>query len=117
VLLTRIKAMEPDIAIPVFDRNLELSRAAADIVDGTSRIILIEGNYLLLKDAPWDRLKPLFDYTIFIDVAEQELERRLLARIQGHGFDLAHAMNWFATNDLLNIRAVKANSAEADLVV
>lgn len=117
VLLSRIRAMEPDIAIPVFDRNLELSRAAADIVDGTSRIILIEGNYLLLKDPPWDRLKELFDYTIFIRVTEAELERRLLARIQSHGFDLAHARNWFATNDLLNIRTVNANSAEADLTV
>lgn len=117
VLLKRIKSMEPDIAIPVFDRSIELSRAAADIVDGTSRIILIEGNYLLLKDAPWDRLLPLFDYTIFIDVPEAELERRLIGRIQSHGFDLAHARSWIASNDLPNIRIVKANSVAAELTV
>lgn len=117
VLLKRIRAREPDIAIPVFDRSMELSRAAADIVDGTSRIILIEGNYLLLKDAPWNRLKPLFDYTIFLDVPEQELERRLMARIQSHGFDVAHAKNWIAGNDLPNIRTVQSKSAAAELTI
>ena len=51
VLLKRIKAREPDIAIPVFDRSMELSRAAADIVDEKARFILVEGNYLLLRSA------------------------------------------------------------------
>ena len=53
VLLKRIRAGEPDIASPVFDRALELSRNAADIVGESSRIILIEGNYLLVNEAQW----------------------------------------------------------------
>ena len=117
VLLKRIRALEPDIAIPVFDRSMELSRAAADIVDGTSRIILIEGNYLLLNEAPWNRLKPLFDFSIFLNVPLAELERRLLARIQSHGFDEAHARSWIAGNDLPNIRQVISNSIKADLTL
>ena len=117
VLLSRIRAMEPDIAIPVFDRSMELSRAAADIVNGTDRIILIEGNYLLLREPPWDRLKPLFDYTIYIDVPVEELERRLTGRILGHGFDLAYAKNWIGSNDMLNIKHVVGNSVQADLTV
>jgi pantothenate kinase len=117
VLLRRIRAMEPEIAIPVFDRSLELSRAAADIVDGTSRIILVEGNYLLLDEQPWDRLRQLFDYTIFISVPEDELERRLLARIQSHGFDAAHARHWIDSNDLPNIRLVNSKSTRADLIL
>lgn len=65
VLLKRIKAREPDIAIPVFDRTMELSRAAADIVDGKAKFDLIEGNYLLLKQPPWNRLRQLFDFSIY----------------------------------------------------
>ena len=49
VLLKRIKAREPDIAIPVFDRTLELSRAAADIVDDGAKFVLVEGNYLFAQ--------------------------------------------------------------------
>jgi pantothenate kinase len=117
ILLKRIKAREPDIAIPVFDRSMELSRAAADLVDGTTRFILVEGNYLLLNAAPWNRLKPLFDFTIFIKEPEVELERRLMQRWLDHGFDEAYARNWIASNDILNIRTVLNESAVADLVV
>ncbi len=116
-LLKRIKSGEPDIAIPVFDRDMELSRNAADIVASSARIILIEGNYLLLREAPWNRLKPLFDFTIYISVPEAELERRLTERILHHGHDLAFAKSWIASNDMLNIRHVIENSTAADLTV
>jgi pantothenate kinase len=117
VLLKRIKACEPDIAIPVFDRTMELSRAAADIVDATTRFILVEGNYLLLKLSPWDQLKPLFDLSIFIDVPKQELEHRLTGRILAHGHDVAYAKHWIASNDMLNVDTVIENSAAADITL
>ena len=41
------------VAIPVFDRDLELSRAAAAIVEPHHRIVITEGNYLLLADDGW----------------------------------------------------------------
>jgi pantothenate kinase len=116
-LLKRIKARESDIAIPVFDRTLELSRNAADIVSNDAKFILVEGNYLLLKQKPWDRLKPLFDFTVFIDVPKVELERRLMSRILAHGHDEAYAKNWIASNDMLNIETVLAESAKADVTI
>ena len=117
VLLKRIKARESDIAIPVFDRSMELSRNAADIVTDEAKFILVEGNYLLLKTAPWDRLKPLFDFTLYIEVPEAELVRRLMQRWHEHGFDEAYAKNWIASNDLLNIRTIQADSTKADMVI
>jgi pantothenate kinase len=117
VLLKRIKAREPDIAIPVFDRSKELSRAAADIVSDETKFVIIEGNYLLLKQKPWDRLKPLFDLTIYLNVPIEDLEQRLIQRWLDHGFDMAYAKNWIASNDLLNIKTVIAESAVADVTV
>jgi pantothenate kinase len=116
-LLARIKAREPDVAIPVFDRAMELSRNAADIVGADARFVIIEGNYLLLDAAPWKRLRPLFDFTVFLSVPVEELERRLIRRWLDHGFDMEYAKNWIATNDLLNIREVIAGSATADVMV
>ena len=116
-LLTRIRACEPEIFIPVFDRSLELSRNAADIVAGATRFILIEGNYLLLDEAPWNRLRRLFDYAIYLNVPLQELERRLIQRWLDHGFDMAYAANWIASNDLPNIKHVIAKSSGAGLVI
>jgi pantothenate kinase len=117
VLLKRIRAREEEIAIPVFDRTLELAKAGADIVDPAARFILIEGNYLLLKESPWDRLKPLFDFSVFIDVPKAELERRLIQRWLDHGFDMDYARNWVASNDVLNIDAVIGGSTKADFVL
>jgi pantothenate kinase len=112
-LLKRIKAREADIAIPVFDRSMELSRAAADIVDEKARFILVEGNYLLLRQPPWNRLHVLFDFSIYLKVPVDELERRLTKRWLDHGFDLAYAKNWIASNDLPNIMEVINNSSSA----
>jgi len=117
ILLKRIRAGEPDIAIPVFDRKMELSRAAADIVDTRARIVLVEGNYLLLRKPPWNRLRELFDFSIFLNVPRDELERRLIRRWLDHGFDMAYAKNWIASNDMPNIVEVMENSAAADLTI
>ena len=116
-LLKRIRAGEPDIAIPVFDRSMELSRNAADIVGGKARFVLIEGNYLLLNEAPWNRLRDFFDYSIYLKVPLEELERRLVQRWLDHGFDMTYASNWIAANDLPNIKEVIAKSSGADLTI
>jgi pantothenate kinase len=116
-LIKRIKSSEPDIAIPVFDRTMELSRAAADVIEAETRFIIVEGLYLLLKREPWDALKPLFDISVFVNVSKTELERRLTKRILDHGHDEAYAKNWIASNDMLNADEVIANSAVADLII
>ena len=48
-LLTRLRAGEADVAAPVFDRTLEISRAGGAIVAGDTRIILVEGPKFVLE--------------------------------------------------------------------
>lgn len=116
-LLKRIRAGEPEIAVPVFDRSMELSRAAAAIVGAGTRFVLVEGNYLLLDEAPWSRLAPLFDFSVFIDVPRNELELRLRRRWHEHGRSEADAAAWIAANDMPNVERVLARRRPADLVV
>ena len=117
VLLNRIKVREPDIAIPVFDRSMELARAGAEIISAATKFILVEGNYLLLRQPGWESLKPLFDFTISLQVPEEELERRLLTRWRGFGLDETDAQTKAFSNDIPNARLVLAESAPADLTV
>ena len=117
VLLKRIKAREADIAIPVFDRAQEHSRAGASIISQEAKFILVEGNYLLLKLNGWKKLKPLFDFTIFLDVPLAELEHRLLERWRGFGFEEAGAKAKALGNDIPNAKLVIEKSAKADIVV
>lgn len=116
-LLRRIRAGEPDIAIPVFDRTVELSRAAAALIAADAKFIFAEGNYLLLDEDPWNELAGLFDFTIFLDVPRQELERRLLQRWREHGRSDEDGRNWVATNDMPNVDRVLGRRRPADLVI
>ena len=115
-LLSRLRT-EPEVAIPVFDRAMELSRAAGDIVGPSDRILLIEGNYLLLNEPPWQGLRQMFDLTVFLDIPEAELVRRLMARWAHYGKSPEAARAWIDGNDLPNIRRTTRLSQAADVVV
>jgi pantothenate kinase len=115
-LLRRLRR-EAEVAIPLFDRSLEISRAGADIVGPEDRILVVEGNYLLLDEAPWLEVQPLFDLTVWIDVAEEELDRRLQARWARYGKTPEEARHWIDSNDMPNIRRVVRGSGRADLVI
>ncbi|MGX1786755.1 nucleoside triphosphate hydrolase [Bosea sp. NPDC055332] len=114
--LRRIRSGVGDVAVPLFDRESDLARAGAAIIPTDARFVLVEGNYLLLDQAPWSELAPLFDLTIFIDVPLAELERRLLARWRDLGRSEEAARSWVDGNDLPNARLVIAGSRRADIL-
>ena len=108
---------EAEIAVPVFDRSLEIARAGARIITSDSQILIVEGNYLLLDYAPWSSLAPLFDITVSIDVSEEELRKRLIHRWQSHGIDPELIEPKVEANDLPNGRTVIKHSIPADYVI
>jgi pantothenate kinase len=112
-LIKRIRACEPDVAIPVFDRALDLSKAGADIIAADTKFILVEGLYLLLKREPWAQLHALYDDSIFLEVSLAETERRLIKRWVDLGKDADFARSWLASNDLPNAQTVISESVEA----
>ena len=115
-LMQRLRAGN-DAAIPVFDRETDLARAGADLVTGADKYLIVEGNYLLLDEQPWTALAPVFDLTVFIDVPERELDRRLLERWHRFGKTPADARHWIDSNDMPNIRRVSQGSRQADIVL
>lgn len=116
-LLSRIRHREPSLAIPLFDREIDLARAGAAIISETTKFILVEGNYLLLDEAPWRTLKEFFDLTIFLDVARDELERRLMQRWLDLGDSHEKAAHWVASNDMPNVDRVLGNRLKADITL
>ncbi|MCB6179624.1 nucleoside triphosphate hydrolase [Rhodobacter sp. Har01] len=115
-LIRRLK-VEDEVAIPIFDRAMELSRAAADVVTADDRILIVEGNYLLLDQTPWRDLPTLFDLTVYLEVPEAELVRRLTERWRQHGKDDQAAKDWIASNDLPNALTVIRDSLPAEIVL
>ena len=100
---------EREIAVPVFDRALEISRNAARIIPKTVRHLIVEGNYLLLEQPGWADLRELFDTSVFLRVPEDVLRARLLERwSQLEGDELRIKME---ENDLPNALLVVRESS------
>jgi pantothenate kinase len=115
-LLVRLREGERDVAVPIFDRRQELSRASARIVRRGTKFVIVEGNYLLLDEQPWSRLAPLFDFTVFLEVPREEIERRLVARWVEHGRSAEAGRRWIDTNDLPNAERILARRRKSDAI-
>ncbi|WP_090592128.1 hypothetical protein [Pelagibacterium luteolum] len=111
--LRREKAGE--IYYPVFDRTTEIAHAAAARVSPDDRVVIVEGNYLLLDAPGWNDIARLFDVTIMVSAPIGELERRLLGRWADLAPDAARAK--VEGNDLVNARLVISKSLGADMTI
>ena len=115
-LLDRLR-QEGEVAIPIFDRTIEIGRAAADVVLPEDRILVVEGNWLLLDEGRWAGAADRFDLTVMLEVPEAELVRRLMERWATHGKTPQAARAWIEGNDLPNIRRVVQGSRPAEAVI
>lgn len=114
-MLGRLRAnREREIAVPVFDRSIEIARAGARMIPQTVRHLVVEGNYILLGSGDWADLQRHYDTTVLIHVPEEELRRRLSERWKDLAPEaFAYKMD---VNDLPNGRLVMAESVEPEFV-
>jgi pantothenate kinase len=117
-MLDRLKRnQEDEIVVPVFDRDLEMSRAGARTIPRVVRALIVEGNYLLLDQEPWSSLRAMFDMTVAVDAPEDILRQRLIERWQGYGLTPLEIKAKVEGNDLPNGRYVMSKSRPADVVL
>ena len=107
-------ANEPEVIVPIFDRSLELSRSSAVTISENKKIIIVEGNYLLLNSQPWNELNNYFDSRVMIHCQESVLEKRLIDRWKGFNLTQDQINQKVYENDLPNGVNVIQNSIEAD---
>jgi pantothenate kinase len=102
---------------PGFDRALEQPIAAALVVLPTARIVLTEGNYLLLDDPVWARARAAMDAVWFVAGDEDLRIDRLIARHIEFGKRPQQARAWVASSDQCNAELVSATADRADRVI
>ena len=116
--LARLKAATEPISGPGYSRKIE------DVVDDVftvqpeTKILVVEGNYLLLNEAPWDAVKRLLDLAVFIDVPREKVRARLLRRHAEEGlFSEERNRQHIERVDLANYDRVTLSRPHADLVI
>ncbi|QIJ66203.1 nucleoside/nucleotide kinase family protein [Streptomyces sp. JB150] len=102
---------------PGFERVLEQPIAGAVPVPPTARLVVTEGNYLLLDTGAWARVRPELDEVWFCALDETERIRRLVARHEEFGKAHAEAVDWVLRTDQRNAELVERTRDRADLVV
>ena len=115
--LVRRLRTDQTLSFPTFDRTHDRVVPNGGTIGADVHTILVEGNYLLLTTAPWDRLRAHWDYTVLLDVPIQDLEARLIQRWIDNNHTPADARTRTRSNDLPNALYMQQNSAAPDLTV
>lgn len=102
---------------PEFRREIEEPIAGAVPVHPTHRIVVTEGNYLLLDEPPWRKVRTLLTETWFLSPEETLRRERLIARHQSFGRTLEQARNRTLGSDEHNAVLINATLPNADLVL
>ncbi len=110
---------EPDtwVYAPGFDRTLEQPLAAAMVVPPAARVVVTEGNYLLLPGADWARARRVMDEVWYVTGDDDVRRSRLVERHVTFGKAPAAAESWVAQTDEANAAVVAAAADLADRVV
>ncbi|MDG9719527.1 nucleoside/nucleotide kinase family protein [Streptomyces sp. DH24] len=118
-LLRRLREEPYDDVVyaPGFERVLEQPVAGAVPVPPAARLVVTEGNYLLLDDGAWPRVRAQLDEVWFCELDEEERVRRLVARHEEFGKAHDEAVAWTLGTDQRNADLVAATRDRADLVV
>jgi pantothenate kinase len=106
-----------DVYAPGFDRTLEQPLAAALVVPRSARLVITEGNYLLLDRPEWTRARRTMDSVWFVTTDAQLRVERLIARHVHFGKSTPMAQRWVAAVDEPNAEVVSATRSAADRVV
>jgi|SaaInlStandDraft_6_1057023.scaffolds.fasta_scaffold27417_2 pantothenate kinase len=106
-----------DVYCPSFDHSAKDPVANAICIPAECPVVLIEGNYLLYDaEKPWDSVKDLLDWTVYVDTPWSVAESRVIARSLDAGIcqteKEAHAR--CASNDTINARYVEASRKRAN---
>ncbi len=117
-LLRRLRADGPEtVWAPSFERELEQPLAGSIAVRPAARLVLTEGNYLLLDDGPWPAVAAELDRVWFVDPPEDVRLERLVARHVRFGKSPEHARQWVHEVDEPNARIIRATRHRADRIV
>ncbi|MFH0518372.1 nucleoside/nucleotide kinase family protein [Streptomyces sp. M41] len=113
----REEAGDGTVYAPGFERVLEQPIAGAVAVERAARLVVTEGNYLLLGTGAWARVRAQLDEVWFCELDEQERLRRLIARHEEFGKSHEQAVAWVMRSDQRNAELVARTRDTADLVV
>ena len=117
-LLTRIRNEEDShIYYPIFDRSIEESIAAQGVISSETKVVIVEGNYLLHQEDGWQNVAKILHETWYIDIDDELRKERLIARHIAYGKSKSAAEQWARGSDERNAELIALGAERADYVI
>jgi pantothenate kinase len=111
------KAPAATVLWPDFDRVAEATVPDAIPIGPDARLVITEGNYLLLDQPGWREVRQLLDEVWYIDAPRDVLRRRLIERQVAGGRPEQAAVRHVDESDLPNAELVARTRRLADRVI
>jgi pantothenate kinase len=102
---------------PTYSRTLHESIGSAIAVSATTRVVVVEGNYLLLPTAPWDEVREVLDLSIYLETSTDLRVPALVRRQRSRGLDRDAAHDWVTRSDEANAALIATTRERADIVL
>jgi pantothenate kinase len=117
-LIERIKLDNVDpIYYPIFDRSIEESIAAQGVVYPSTRVVIVEGNYLMHDRDGWQEISPLLDQSWYAFLDEDIRISRLISRHIAFGKDPESAKAWAKGSDQINAELIETGVGRCDFLI
>lgn len=117
-LLRRVREeTDHTVYAPSFRREVDEGVAGEIAIEPAARIVVVEGNYLLVEDEPWGRVRGALDEVWFCETPSTERETRLIDRHIRGGRTPEAAAAWAREVDGVNAVVIEATRSRADLIV
>ncbi|KUJ21292.1 P-loop containing nucleoside triphosphate hydrolase protein [Mollisia scopiformis] len=122
-LVTKLSASRSErietILAPSFDHAVKDPVADGISISKDIQFVILEGNYLLLDEAPWNKIKGMVDQSWFVDVDPLLAKERIAKRHIKSGIEnnWESAIRRAESNDLLNGDMVRQNLVQPDVLV
>ncbi len=115
--LGELKNTHTAVHLPVYDRRLHEPVPDGLTVSPETRIILLEGNYVLCPTPPWNQVFEQLHPRLML-IADPAIAReRVIARHIRGGMNPAQAEEKFACNDRFNTDVVQGTAVHADRLI
>ncbi len=108
---------DPVVYAPRFHRELEESVAAEIAVPRSVPLVVTEGNYLLLEEEPWARVRALLGAVWYVEVSQSLRLERLIRRHEHFGRSPEAARAHSLGSDERNAERIRATRERADRVL
>lgn len=113
----RLSTAANDVLLPDFDRVGDEPRPDRIRVRSTDRIVIVEGNYLLLNRSPWSALTASLDVSTYLDLDRATRVDRLVARHVEFGASRDDAMAFVRDSDEVNTALIEQTRDRADAII